>query len=771
MFWKRVSVFVCLCLVLSVSCKVFAQGAEYDVIRYDINLDVAHLLPNRHTGYTEVELRLEDRADGILRLDLISHGVDSVLLNGESVEFVYADNKIDVPLSENISDNDVLYIKVYYTGGANAESYGWGGFHYSGSIIYNLGVALMDSPHSYGRAWFACKDSFTDKARYDFHITVNKDVKAICGGHLDSISQGVDQDTYYWTLNQEIPTYLASLTIGNFKLLERELVSGGETLPLQVYYLAQDSAKVYRAFSKFDLAFENMERLFGKYRFGRVGYCLTPQGSMEHAENISLVRSVIGDTLAESQSVIVHEFAHSWFGNLMTCASAGDMWINEGWTTFTERANLEAMYGEDYAKNHFRKKADKVLRLLPWQEGVFALSGVEDDKTYSSTVYDKGALVVMSLKTYMGDSLFYRSVRRLLNDFAYSNIDSRTLCDSLSSYSGLDLHPFFNDYVFDTLMHHFAIRQVEFGQNSATFTIHSRTKASADTPCSYCRIPITFVAADFSTYKVLVEYDGTQSPHTVLLPFTPVAAMLDMEEEYFDLTLDSYKKIAPSGLYKYDESGFRLFANACTDTVLVRAILHFVGAEAQPQIQGVNRLSDCHYWTIETVGEQNADLQARFYYQLSSSANSFDPSLVSSYEFADSLMLFYRPDMTSAWEYVPTAAPNSPTGYLSAPLRKGDYIMAAGDRSLVGLQTPESRERSGLKIYPKPSSGKVNVEFGSLEEEAVLLVFDSAGREVARQNVEKGEKNISLNLHLPSGSYTMRLQTKQDCKSGVFLIR
>lgn len=771
MFWKRFSLFVWLCFVLSFSCRLLSQGAEYDVIRYDINLDVNHLQPNCHIGYTEVELRLENRADGILQLGLISHGVDSVLMNGQSVEFAYLNDKLDVPLPGSVSDNDILYIKVYYTGGTNTESYGWGGFHYSGGIVYNLGVALMDSPHSYGRAWFACRDSFTDKARYGFHITVNKDVKAICGGHLDSISHGVDADTYHWTLNREIPPYLASLTIGNFDLLEFDLVSDEETVPLQVYHFARDSAYVRQAFSKFDLAFENMETLFGKYPFDRVGYCLTPLGSMEHAENISLMRSLVGDTLAENQSVIVHEFAHSWFGNLMTCASADDMWINEGWTTFTERANLEAMYGEDYAKNHFRNKADKVLRLLPWQEGVFALSGVSDDKTYSSTVYDKGALVAMSLKTYMGDSLFYSSVRRLLNDFAYSNIDSRNLCDSLSAYSGMDLHPFFNDYVFDTIMHHFAIRRVEFGENSATFSIHSRTKASAGEHCGYCRIPITFVAADLTMHKILVEDDGTQSPHTVSLPFTPVAAMLDMDEEYFDLTIDSYKKIASSGLHKYDESYFRVFANTCTDTVLLRATLHWVGAEAQPQIPGVNRLSDRHYWTIETVGEQNADLQARFYYQLSSAENSFDPSLVSSYEFADSLMLFYRPDMQSSWEYVPTSSPNSPTGYLSAPLRKGDYIMAAGDRSLVGLQKQESREKDSLKIYPKPSSGRVNVEFGVLDSKAELLVFDAAGREVARQNVEKGRNFLTLNLHLPSGSYTMLLRTKESDRSGNFIIR
>ncbi len=93
---------------------------------------------------------------------------------------------------------------------------------------------------------------------------------------------------------------------------------------------------------------------------------------------------------------------------------------------------------------------------------VDALSGVNSDNTYSSTVYDKGALIAMSLKTYIGDSLFYSSVQRLLEDFAFSNIDSYTLRDSLSSYSGIDLTDFFNYYVFDTLTHHFTINKELF---------------------------------------------------------------------------------------------------------------------------------------------------------------------------------------------------------------------------------------------------------------------------------------------------------------------
>lgn len=748
------------CLSMA-SCLLCASGAfaqNFDVSDYEINLDVNHLKANRHIGFTKVKLRMLSAGDTSLQLDLKNQIVDSVLVNGQRVVFDYDGNKILFSLPQPALQNEEVEVRVYYEGGNNIEPYGWGGIHYTNGIIYNLGIAFGDFPHAYGRAWFACKDSFTDKARFRFNISVNKDVKAVCGGMLDSVSRGETADTYHWTLNREIPTYLASMTVANFALMERNLQSIKGNVPLQVFYFHSDSAGVYRNFENFDSAFANMERLFGAFPFDRVGYCTTPQGSMEHVDNIAFVRSLASAFSPASQSVMVHEFAHSWFGNLMTCESAGDMWINEGWTTFTERLNLEAMYGSEYAKEHFRQKAEKVIANLPLQEGVFALSAVDSSRTYSSTVYDKGALVAMSLKAYMGDSLFYSSVRKLLNDFAYSNINSYTLRDSLSSYSGIDLTTFFDYYVFDTLIHHFAISEADFGNNSANIRIQSRTAGDENAFCGNARIPITFMDSDFRLCKRMIEDDGLEKLHSFSLPFTPVAAFLDMEEEFFDLTTDSYKVIKERGLCEFKNSYCRVFVHSCSDSLLVRGTLHWVGEKSDVVKYGVNRFSDKHYWSIEGINTENAEAEARFYYEVAASDTPFDASLLSSYASIDSLMLFYRPNMGSEWEYVETAKPSSNKGYISTPLRKGDYIMAIGDRSAVGLLEQKAKEQNGIKIYPQPARDYLNIEFPRAEEDFVISVFDTLGRKVFSKEGKRGLDCMRLNFSLPSGSYVLDLR-------------
>ncbi len=770
---KRNSVLFCLSLLLSglFPVSLLSQGVEFDVLHYGITLNVDNEQENRHIGFTDVDMRFLSSGNDYLMLDLRSQSVDSVFFNDQNVEFEYSNNKIKVLLPSTVSPNEQAQIRVYYNGGMNIEPYGWGGLHYTQNIIYNLGVAFEDYPHAYGRAWFACKDSFTDKARFSFHITVGKDVRAVCSGVLDSISYSETADTYHYTLEQEISTYLASMAIADFKLLERELSSVNGTVPLHVYYFASDSVGVYRNFENFEAVFANMENLYGAFPFNRVGYSTTPLGSMEHVDNIGFALSLASSFSANAQSVMVHEFAHSWFGNLMTCETSGDMWINEGWTTFTEKANLEAMYGADYAKEHFRKKIVSVISKLPRTEGVFALSGVDSTRTYSSTVYDKGALVAMSLKTYMGDSLFYSSLRKLLGDFAYSNINSATLRDSLSSYSGINLDAFFEAYVFDTIMHHFAIQRAEFGNNSAKITLNSRTLGADDMPCLAARVPITFMDENFNTCKRQIIDNGTQTPYSFSLPFTPIAAFLDMEEEFFDLTTDAYKWINAEGLTKYESSYFRVMARNLTDSVLVRATLNWVGEREDKQINGVSRLSKKHYWTIEGVNLDKADLEAKFYYQFSASASGFDPELTPSSSCADSLLLLYRPNMESDWQYVEIERPSSGSGYITVPLRVGDYIMAVGDKAVVGLALPKAKEQNSIKIYPQPSKGKINIEFSKPQSHSTLSVFDSTGRKVAERKLAEGLERLTWDLNLSSGNYVLCLEAENGVESLNFVVK
>lgn len=766
---KRRYILFTLLLSLFISTKSFAQSADIDILHYNINLNINNIQTFRHIGFTEIQFLVLEQNNSIVEFDLKNQTVDSVFLNTEKIDFIYQNNKINFELN-NFSLEDTLTMKVYYSGGNNVEPYNWGGIHYSNNIIYNLGVAFMDYPHAYGRSWFVCKDSFTDKATFDLHITTNKDVMAVCSGNLISIdSTNNNSITYHWNVPQNITTYALGLSIANFAKHKKNIQSNGREIPLEVYYFSNDSIAILENFKHIDSAFICLEKHFGDFKFNRIGYSTTPLGSMEHVDNISLAHSLASDYTLRGQAVIVHEMGHSWFGNLITCANAREMWINEGWTTFTERLSLESMYGKEVAKEHFRTKIEDVIHNLPLEEGRFALSGVDSTQTYSSTVYDKGALIAMSLKTYIGDSLFYSGVRKLLNDFAFSNIDSQTLRDSLSSYTGIDLTDFFNYYVFDTILHHFSIKNATFNNNFAQITIKSRTQFNDNLACNNIRIPITFMDSAFNTCQRQIIDNGTETPHSFELPFTPQAAFLDLEEEFFDLTTDCYKTITTTGNYEFPNTYFKAQVNTCNDTIFIRPTLHWLGAEADEEIEGINRFSQKHYWTIEGVNLDKADITAKFYFKISSYENSFDNSLLHSFSAKDSLILLYREKPESQWYRIEANTPSSSSGYVTTPLRNGDYIMAIGDKNLVKLNEVENQNIQ-IKIQPNPTKGIINISHPQFKATTTLNIYNTIGHLIHKQKINPNTNKTTIELNIPKGCYTLEIQSKATSTSTKFII-
>ena len=127
---------------------------------------------------------------------------------------------------------------------------------------------------------------------------------------------------------------------------------------------------------------------------------------MEHATNITYPNSSINGSLSD-EWLYAHELSHMWFGDKVTCASADDMWLNEGWAVFCESVFREGLYGKESYKTTMRSKLKDVLQFTHIKDGGYrALYGIPPEYTYGSTVYDKGGQVAHTLRGYLGDSLF-----------------------------------------------------------------------------------------------------------------------------------------------------------------------------------------------------------------------------------------------------------------------------------------------------------------------------------------------------------------------------
>jgi aminopeptidase N len=138
------------------------------------------------------------------------------------------------------------------------------------------------------------------------------------------------------------------------------------------------------------LGFENY---YGPYVWNRVGYCLVPfnSGAMEHATNIAYPQAATG--IAYEVDLMAHELSHHWWGDLMTCETQEDMWLNEGMANYSEKLFLEWTYGYGKYLAEVKSEHDDIVKYIHLREkGFRAISGIPHEYTYGDHVYKKGLM-------------------------------------------------------------------------------------------------------------------------------------------------------------------------------------------------------------------------------------------------------------------------------------------------------------------------------------------------------------------------------------------
>lgn len=737
-----------------------------NVINYNITLDVNNTVANRHSGYCIVKARVINPLNNWAKLSLLNHNVDSVWVNSVPMNFFYTSPTLLVELPLGIQDSDTLDIKVKYNGGQVVEAYGWGGIHYDNNIIYTLNVSLMDTPHSYGRSWFPCQDMFNDKASFNYNITIRNNRAVYCGGNLDSISIVNDSvSTYHYYLPQDIAPYLASMTIANYCLVGDTVIGKNKTYPVEVWCFPADSSAIRTKIQLIKDAFHGMETHFGAFAFNKVRFCTTPIGSMEHVDNIALARSAAIGAGDANNSNIIHELAHQWFGCYMGGETEGNMWIKEGWTSMTENLSFEAHDGREYAKKFFRNEQEWVMNTLPRNEGYRALYPVEGTKVYARTTYRKGAAVVHTLKGYLGDSLFYTATTDMLSEYGYKYINTMQMRDYLSTRTGINLNDFWSFHILDSGYNHYSITTKQFSNNKAIIGIRQRMVANSVGLLS-SRVPITFMDANWNQCTKTISFNGYNTIDTISLPFTPVECYLDLEEQIADATLDNYQVVKQTGEKQFPNTYFYANVKTIEDSIFLRSTLHWVGEDTNLALpSGIKRISNKHYWTIEGIGLEKCELEGNFYFNTASGVGNFDNTLISKYGTLDSLMLMYRPNQSSPWIAVKTILPNNTQGYLTLnSLWKGDYIMAVGDKSIVGLKDEPLKSDIKFNIYPNPTKERINIDFDKLEDDYYLYIYGVNGQIAYKTLIKKNTSNLNINLNLIDGIYPTILISKDGKK-------
>ena len=425
--------------------KIEVRGQEdFDVTYYRIDLDV------------DVDNQLLD-GSVTLRAKSLTVGLTYIVLNfydempvtsvtGDASGFSHTDNVVTIELDKTYNSGQSFEVVIHYSG------HPWEG---------NLGITFQtvnDRPQVYtecspffARAWWPCKDSPADKANtMDLFITLPNDLTLVSNGDLVSVVDSPGQKkTWHWHEGYPIATYLVSITAYPYQTYS-EPYEGllGEHMDVDFYVYPED---YNNALESFNQTVEMIEFFASKYteypfideKYGMVEYD-GYYAAMEHQTCTSYHSYYVNGT-HDWDYIIAHELSHHWWGNSVSVGSWHDVWLKEGFASYSEALWWEYLYGP-YGLQDFMITVQEALGLTG---SVYKYDVTDPGEIFTSEVYEKGAWVLHMLRRVVGDASFFDILQQVYETFAFGNYVTEEFQDACEQISGRDLDWFFQEWVYD----------------------------------------------------------------------------------------------------------------------------------------------------------------------------------------------------------------------------------------------------------------------------------------------------------------------------------
>ncbi|WP_417238660.1 M1 family metallopeptidase [Bizionia sp.] len=319
------------------------------------------------------------------------------------------------------------------------------GNHFVATSCQGLGASI----------WWPNKDHMYDEVdSMDISVTVPKGLMNVSNGRLQSIVQNKSTTTYNWAVKNPINNYGVNVNIGDYVHFSE--VYSGENGPLDMdYYVLRDNLeKAKTHFKDAPRMMEAFEHWFGPYPFYEDGFKLVevPYLGMEHQSSVTYGNhykmGYLGNDLSESgwglkfDFIIIHEAGHEWFANNITNKDIADMWIHEGFTSYSENLFVDYFYGKEASADYVIGTRKRIQNDRP------LIGTYNVNKEGSGDMYYKGANMLHTLRQLVADDEKWRHILRGLNKtFYHQTVTTKQIEDYISEQSGIDLTAFFNQYL------------------------------------------------------------------------------------------------------------------------------------------------------------------------------------------------------------------------------------------------------------------------------------------------------------------------------------
>ncbi len=420
---------------------------SFNVTKYTLNVDLYNCYsapyPKSFTGSVMITFKVDSLLNSIkLNAENFSLVIDSVRLAG--VSFTHVNDYLTVQLNRTYTPGETANVKIYYKHN-NVSDF---------AFYSNSGTVFTDCEPEGARRWFPCWDKPSDKALFELTAKVKANVKLGSNGRLADSTLAGDFLTYHWISDQNVATYLMVMTSKvNYQLnigWWHKISNPADSIPLRYYFnLGENPAPVMAIMPAMTTWYSQnfIEHPFPKNGFATLNSDFV-WGGMENQTLTSLCPGCWQESLA------AHEYAHQWFGDMITCSTWADIWLNEGFATWSEAFWYESYGGYTAYKNTINSDASNYLANNPgWpvSDPAWAVHTPSVDTLFNYAItYAKGACVLHQLRYVLGDSLFFQTLKGYCADTTLK-FHSATVADfnaKVNQVTGENYNWYFDEWIF-----------------------------------------------------------------------------------------------------------------------------------------------------------------------------------------------------------------------------------------------------------------------------------------------------------------------------------
>ncbi len=431
---------------------------QYNPDRYGqvahIALDLKLDIPNQICTGTCVTT-LNPIRNGItsIVMDAVDLEIISIGLSGESQKYSYDGKQISIALTNALVVDQVVTIEIVYK--LDKPDRGLYFVHPTEHEPNKPVQVWTQGEDEDSRYWFPCFDYPGQLASSEIRVEVPSSFIAVSNGSLHSVEDKANSKIYHWIQTEVHPTYLMTLAVGEFSEIRDEW--NGKDITYYVEKGKEDSARL--TMGKTPRMVEFYSQTYGySYAYPKYAQVCVDDfifGGMENTSTTLLTDRCLLDERAaidnlRSETLVAHELAHQWFGDLVVIKHWSHAWIKEGAATYAEVLWLTHEYDSDLGRYYWLGQAREYLDedSSRYRRPLVTHVYREAIELYDRHIYEKGSCVYHMMRVELGDELFFKTIATFLKDNAHNTVETIDLLRAVEKTTGRNLTFLFDQYVY-----------------------------------------------------------------------------------------------------------------------------------------------------------------------------------------------------------------------------------------------------------------------------------------------------------------------------------